>query len=42
MKNSKPAPITVDPTGGEILSVVGGNYRILISGKQTNGAFATI
>jgi quercetin dioxygenase-like cupin family protein len=42
MKNSKPTPITVDPTGGEILSFVGGNYRILISGKQTNGAFATI
>ena len=42
METSKPAPITVDPTGGKILSVVGGNYRILVSGKQTNGAFATI
>lgn len=30
------------PTGGELLSVAGGKYRILVSGKQTNGAFATI
>ena len=42
MENTKPAPITVDPKGGEILSVAGGNYRVLVSGKQTNGAFATI
>ncbi|MET1057370.1 MAG: cupin domain-containing protein [Pedobacter sp.] len=42
MENSKATPITVDPTGGEILSVAGGNYRILVSGKQTNGAFSTI
>ena len=42
MENSKPAPITVDPKGGEILSVVGDNYRVLVSGKQTNGAFSTI
>jgi quercetin dioxygenase-like cupin family protein len=42
MENSKPAPIAVGPEGGEILSVVGGNYRVLVSGKQTNGAFSTI
>lgn len=42
METSKQTPIIVDPTGGEILSVVGGNYRILVSGKQTNGAFSTI
>jgi quercetin dioxygenase-like cupin family protein len=42
MENSQSTPITVDPKGGEILSVVGGNYRILVSGKQTNGAFSTI
>jgi quercetin dioxygenase-like cupin family protein len=42
MDRSKATPITVDPTGGEILSVVGGNYRILVSGKQTNGVFSTI
>ena len=42
MDNSHPLPITVDPKGGEILSIVGDNYRVLVSGKQTNGAFATI
>jgi quercetin dioxygenase-like cupin family protein len=42
MQNSKPAPIAVGPADGKILSVVGDNYRILVSGKQTNGAFATI
>ncbi|QDW25263.1 cupin domain-containing protein [Pedobacter sp. KBS0701] len=42
MGTSKPIPVTVEPTGGEILSVAGGNYRILVSGKQTNGAFSTI
>ena len=42
MESSKPAPITVDPNGGEILSIVGDNYRVLVNGKQTNGAFATI
>lgn len=42
MEELKPMPITVDSTGGEILSVVGGNYRILVSGKQTNGAFSII
>jgi len=34
METTKPAPITVDPEGGVILSVVGGNYRILISGNM--------
>jgi len=42
MKDSKPAPIIVGPNGGEILAVVGDNYRVLVSGKQTNGAFSTI
>lgn len=42
MEKSKPTPITVDPNSGEILSVAGGNYRVLVSGKQTNGAFSTI
>jgi quercetin dioxygenase-like cupin family protein len=42
MENLKPTPITVDPQDGETLSVVGGNYRILVSGKQTNRAFSTI
>ena len=35
-------PITVGPAGGKILSIAGGNYRILVSGKETGGAFATI
>lgn len=42
MENSKPMPIAVGPADGEILSVVGGNYRVLVSGKQTNGAFSVI
>ncbi len=42
MEELKATPITVGPKGGEILSVVGDNYRILVSGKQTNGAFSTI
>ena len=42
MSDSKSAPIAIGPQGGEILSVIGDNYRILVSGKQTNGAFSTI
>ncbi|MES2456115.1 MAG: cupin domain-containing protein [Bacteroidota bacterium] len=42
MENLKQMPIVVDPGGGEILAVAGGNYRVLVSGKQTNGAFSTI
>lgn len=33
---------TVDPKGEEYLAVAGGSYRILISGEQTNGAYAVI
>jgi quercetin dioxygenase-like cupin family protein len=35
-------PITVSAQEGKSLSVVGDNYRILVSGKETGGAFATI
>lgn len=42
MENIKPMPTTVNPDGGKILSVLGGNYRVLVSGRQTGGAFATI
>jgi quercetin dioxygenase-like cupin family protein len=42
MQVSKPVPITVGPEEGQNLSVVGDTYRILTSGKETNGAFATI
>jgi quercetin dioxygenase-like cupin family protein len=42
MKNSKPAPFTIGAQDGKSLSMAGGTYRILISGKETNGEFATI
>jgi quercetin dioxygenase-like cupin family protein len=42
MENAKSAPITKGPQDGENLSVVGDTYRILITGKETDGAFATI
>jgi hypothetical protein len=35
-------PMTVEPNGWKILSVMGGNYRVLVSGKQTNEAFSII
>jgi len=34
--------ITVDENQGQSLSVVGDSYRIIISGKQTEGAYAVI
>ena len=34
--------LTVDPEQGEKLLIAGGEYRILISGKQTGGAYAVI
>lgn len=42
MENQPVKPITVGKEEGEIIAVAGGSYRILISGKQTGGAFATI
>lgn len=42
MENSKPAPITVGAQEGQSVSVVGDTYRILVTGQQTGGAFATI
>ncbi|MBC3785505.1 cupin domain-containing protein [Spirosoma utsteinense] len=41
MENHK-KPITVAPEGGKSVSVGGSTYRILVSGKDTAGAFATI
>ncbi|QMW05141.1 cupin domain-containing protein [Spirosoma foliorum] len=35
-------PITVGPQEGKSVSVGGSTYRILVSGKDTEGAFATI
>src|ERR1700712_1389081 len=42
MENSKPVPLTIDAAEGQNLSVVGDTYRILITGKETGGAFAVI
>jgi quercetin dioxygenase-like cupin family protein len=42
MENQKRGPITVDARAGANISVVGDTYRILISGSETNGAFAAI
>lgn len=33
---------TIDENQGQTISVVGDNYRIIISGKQTQGAYAVI
>jgi len=41
MENTNTA-ITLGPQEGEYLSVVGDAYRVLVSGKQTNGTFAVI
>lgn len=41
MKTPKPI-ITVNETEGQKLKIAGGNYRIIISGKQTDGEYAVI
>jgi len=41
MKEINPI-ITVNETEGQKLKIAGGNYRIIISGKQTNGEYAVI
>jgi quercetin dioxygenase-like cupin family protein len=44
-KNLKMRPtkiVTVNPREGQDLSVVGDNYRLLITGKETENAFAVI
>ena len=42
MQNSKPSPITIGAQDKQSISVVGDTYRILVTGKETGGAFATI
>lgn len=42
MEQTKQSVITLGPGQGQHLSMAGGNYRILITGKQTGGDFATI
>lgn len=40
---SRPTHVdSLDPQNGECLSVIGDTYRILMSGQDTNGAYATI
>ena len=41
MKTPNPI-ITVSESEGQKLKIAGGNYRIIISGKQTNGEYAVI
>ncbi|MEZ0130158.1 cupin domain-containing protein [Flavobacterium sp. LBUM151] len=41
MKTPNPI-ITVNETEGQKLKIAGGNYRIIISGKQTDGEYAVI
>jgi quercetin dioxygenase-like cupin family protein len=42
MENQKKPPVTLGPEEGVNISLVGNTYRILVSGKDTDGAFATI
>ena len=42
MENSKAAPVAKGPQDGQNLSVVGDNYRILVTGEETGGAYAVI
>ncbi|MBD1387423.1 cupin domain-containing protein [Mucilaginibacter rigui] len=42
MENSGNVLVATGPHDGDNLSIAGGIYRILVSGKQTNGAFAVI
>jgi quercetin dioxygenase-like cupin family protein len=41
-QNLKPPPVTIGPEDGRTISLVGDTYRILITGQETEGAFATI
>lgn len=40
MENSKPAPIITGPSEGLNISMAGNSYRMLVTGKETDGAFA--
>jgi quercetin dioxygenase-like cupin family protein len=42
MENQKQMPFVTGPEDGKILAVMGGNYRVLVSGQQTGKAFSTI
>lgn len=34
--------LTIGSSEGEVLKIAGGNYRIIVSGEETDGAFAVI
>ncbi|TDQ08069.1 cupin domain-containing protein [Pedobacter metabolipauper] len=40
MENSKPAPLVTGVTEGQRISMAGNTYRMLVTGKETNGEFA--
>lgn len=42
MEKKKSTPVTMGSGDGKTLSVMGGTYRLLVTGKETDGAFATI
>lgn len=42
MEDKKTPPITVGPQDKQSISIAGGTYRILVTGEETRGAFATI
>lgn len=42
MEDKKPVPIALNAEEGQNVSIMGGTYRILVTGKQVDGAFATI
>jgi len=42
MEDKKPVPIALSAEEGQNLSIMGGTYRILVTGKQVDNAFATI
>ena len=42
MPNLPPSILTTDNNEGQVVSVIGDTYRIIISGKQTGGKFAVI
>jgi quercetin dioxygenase-like cupin family protein len=42
METHKQSPVALGPQQGQTLAVMGSNYRILATGKDTAGAYATI
>ena len=42
MGNKKNQLSMTSPHGGDVISVVGDTYRILVSGKETNGSYAAV